>query len=156
MEQLIMGKKKMGGYYVRPANWCGIWEGSPNDAVLVSGNTVFESEKESECRQYIMNYKLIELVKENPELPIVPLTHYEVLGGDTGYWLGNIENVELKEYAINEWEEESPVIFKESGEDILVEAIAENKYDGREMDYKRAMEEADAMWKKAIIIRIGL
>ena len=33
--------------------------------------------------------KLIELVKENPDLPIIALVNGEVCGDDNGYWLGH-------------------------------------------------------------------
>ena len=32
--------------------------------------------------------KLVELVKEHPDLPIIALVHGEVCGDDNGYWLG--------------------------------------------------------------------
>jgi hypothetical protein len=39
------------------------------------------------------NKTLINLVKENPELPIIPVTYYEVVCDDCGYWAGEIEKV---------------------------------------------------------------
>lgn len=33
--------------------------------------------------------KLIELVKENSDLPIIAMVHGEVCGDDNGYWLGH-------------------------------------------------------------------
>ena len=33
--------------------------------------------------------KFIELVKENPNLPVIALVHGEVCGDDCGYWLGH-------------------------------------------------------------------
>lgn len=33
--------------------------------------------------------KLIKLVKENPNLPVIALVHGEVCGDDCGYWLGH-------------------------------------------------------------------
>lgn len=33
--------------------------------------------------------KLVELVKEYPDLPIIALVHGEVCGDDSGYWLGH-------------------------------------------------------------------
>lgn len=106
----------------------------------------------------MMNYRLLELVRENPSLPIVPMTYFEVCCGDSGYWLGKIESVEIKEYAVNEWNEDDAVLFKdeEGAEDKLIEAIAEYKYDGTEEDYNRAVKEAEKMWTKAIVVRIGL
>lgn len=44
---------------------------------------------------------MLELVKENPSLPIIPMTHYEVCGGDFGYWMGKVESVDIREYAVN-------------------------------------------------------
>lgn len=121
-------------------------------------NTLYESDNEYDCDTYIMNCKMLELVKENPELPIVPMIHYEVCGGNYGYWLGRIESVEVKEYAINEWNEDESILFRDDfgAEDKLIEAIAEYKYDGTKNDYIKAQKEAKEMWVKAIIIRIGL
>lgn len=159
MEQLIKGKTSLGKWYVRPITWTGIWKDTGNgEKVLVDGNTLYTSDNEYDCDCYMMNYKLLELVKENPQLPIVPMTNYEVIGGDSGYWLGCIETIEIREYAINEWNEDDAVLFKDEfgAEDKLIEAIAEYKYDGSEEDYECAEKEASEMWTKAIIIRIGI
>lgn len=159
MEQLIKGKTITGKWYVRPISWAGMWKNVDNkDNVLVSGNTLYESDNEYDCDCYMMNYKLLELVKENPELPIVPMTYYEVCGGDSGYWMGRIISVEIREYAINEWNEDEAVLFKDDfgAEDKLIEAIAEYKYDGTNEDYDKAEIEAKEMWTKAIIVRINL
>ena len=155
MEQLIKGKTINGKWYVRPILWAGGWDKNGN---LASGNTLYESDNEYDCDVYMMNYRLIELVRENPDLPIVPMTYYEVCGGDTGYWLGQVESVEIREYAINEWNEDDAVLFKDEfgDEDKLIESIAEYKYDGTEDDYDKAEKEAKDMWTKAIIVRIGL
>ena len=155
MEQLIKGKTVKGTWYVRPISWAGQWNKKQE---LVSGNTLYESDNEHDCECYMMNYKLLELVKENPSLPIVPMTHYEVCGGDSGYWMGEIQTVEIREYAINEWCIEEAVLFKDDigAEDRLIEAIAEYKYDGTEEDYNKAEIEAKEMWTKAIIIRISV
>ena len=43
----------------------------------------------------------LKLVKENPDLPIVPMVHYEVIGGDDySYWLGSFGKAVVGEYAI--------------------------------------------------------
>lgn len=155
MEQLIKGKTEKGNWYVRPATWAGEWNAKHE---LVFGNTLFESDSESDCNNYMMNYKLLTLVKENPSLPIVPMTHWEVCGGDSGYWLGNIKSVEIREYAINEWNEHDAVLFKdeEGAKDKLIEDIAEYKYGGTKEGYEKAKAQVKEMWTKAIIIKIGL
>ncbi len=33
--------------------------------------------------------ELLKLIEENPDLPIVPMVDAEVIGDDSGYWLGN-------------------------------------------------------------------
>lgn len=38
--------------------------------------------------------ELIQLSQENPELPIITATFYEVIGEDWGYWKGDIEKIE--------------------------------------------------------------
>lgn len=43
----------------------------------------------------------LKLVKESPDLPIVPMVHYEVIGGDDySYWLGSFGKAVIGEYAI--------------------------------------------------------
>lgn len=44
--------------------------------------------------------KLLQLIKENPELPIVPMVNYEVCSEDSGYWTGSIGDVNAEEYAV--------------------------------------------------------
>lgn len=39
------------------------------------------------------NEKLIELVKQNPDLPIITATYYEVVAEDWGYWVGEIQDI---------------------------------------------------------------
>ena len=153
--EMLKGKTVNDKWYVRPLSWEGIWR---KDGKLDTGNVLFSSENEEECDNFIMNHELLKLVEENPNLPIVTMTHYDVCGGDNGYWLGKMESVEVKEYAINEWSEDYGVVFKDSKEDIerLVEFVAEYKYKGTEEDCAKAEKDVNEMWKKAIVIRIGL
>ena len=44
--------------------------------------------------------KLIELKKENPELPIKIMVDYEVFGGDYGYWEGKIFKIDIDFYCV--------------------------------------------------------
>ncbi len=136
---LIKGKTAFGKWYVRPLNWAGVWKKENGENILVDGNTLFQSDNEKECDVFIMNYTLLKLVEENPSLPIVPMTHYEVVGGDSGYWMGKIESVEIKEYVVADWNGDESIIFKD---DLHPEG--------------KLGSEAKVMWTKAIVIRIGL
>lgn len=40
--------------------------------------------------------KLVELVKEYPDLPIIALVHGEVCGDDCGYWLGHCGSASIE------------------------------------------------------------
>ena len=43
--------------------------------------------------------ELLELIKENPDLPIVPMVGSEVVAGDDyGYWIGSWGTCEVTEY----------------------------------------------------------
>lgn len=57
MEELIYGKYALGGYYVRPVSWAGIWNGTE----LVSGNILYNGSTENDCIGFINSEKLREL-----------------------------------------------------------------------------------------------
>lgn len=42
--------------------------------------------------------KFLQLVKENPTLPIVPMVYYEVVGEDCGNWVGSFGSAYVGEY----------------------------------------------------------
>lgn len=44
--------------------------------------------------------KLLQLIKENPELPIVPMVNYKGCSEDCGYWTGKFGDVNVEEYAV--------------------------------------------------------
>lgn len=44
--------------------------------------------------------ELIQLIKENPTLPIVPMVNYEVCSEDHSYWTGKFGDCAVEEYAV--------------------------------------------------------
>jgi hypothetical protein len=48
--------------------------------------------------------ELLELVQENPELPVIFLTHWDVVQEDHGYWKGDIQNIEVIENFIEDYD----------------------------------------------------
>ena len=44
--------------------------------------------------------ELIELVKENPDLPIITMVHGEVCGDDNGYWFGHCSSASIEEVGL--------------------------------------------------------
>lgn len=103
--------------------------------------------------------KLLELVKQNPDLPIIPMVSYEICCGDYNYWMASFSTCCVDEYIIDEWYGDGCVRFKsDEEEDTIVEGIAEYKYgDCTDVDnWKRAEDYLKILWKKAIIVYIEL
>lgn len=124
--------------------------------------------------------KLIELIKENPELPVVPVVNEEVLGDDALYYLGSFglpyieeyalfndrffdDRDEFKDYYFGYHDDElcdkfnySPLIseyFVKNGHYTKKE-LDENKKHEADMD-KYLDEIADKYFKKAILVYIN-
>lgn len=122
--------------------------------------------------------KLKELIKENPDLPIVPMVYYQVVGEDYGNWVGEFSTCYVGEYALfyekfyddreefkedyyNYCEEEinekcsyDPTLelpIKPTG--ITQEQIKANKIASANVD-KFLKDKADEYFKKAIIVYI--
>jgi hypothetical protein len=102
---------------------------------------------------------LIQLITENPDLPVIPMVDTEVVCGDEyGYWMASFGDCTIREFAVDEWYGDGIIKYRDEpdAEDNLIEAIAEGKYDGTDEDYTKAKEEAEKLWTKAIIVKIEL
>lgn len=124
---------------------------------------------------------LLQLIKENPGLPVIPMVYYEVVDGDYNRWMGSIGDCYIGEYAIlneqyyedrDEFEEDyydynqekineqfnyNPCIHKI---DIDMGLITKKEYKLNETANKKIDEYletvADKYFKKAIIMNIDL
>ena len=101
--------------------------------------------------------ELLELIRTNPDLPVVPMVDAEIPGDDCGYWLGACLRARVDEYLISG--EYGQVLFK-SDDDVF--DTLEKYLDGDEYDRLPGTESEcrpiyDALpWIKAIIAYIGL
>ena len=69
---------------------------------------------------------LLQLIKENPDLTIIPMVYYEVVDGDYNRWMGSIGDCYVGEYAIlNERYYEDRDEFEEDYYDYNMEEINE-------------------------------
>lgn len=110
------------------------------------------TENERENRE-----ELFRLMRENPDLPVLPMVNTEVVGGDDyGRWLGSFGKARIREYLVDEWYGDGIVRYRDEDEEIVIEGIAEVKYDGSDAAYEKAKEEASRLWTKAIIVSIDL
>ena len=111
------------------------------------------SEKKKENRE-----KLLQLIRENPELPVVAMVDSEVVA-DTGYgrWTGAFGYVYIAEYVIGL----TRIHFREEDDLSAVEYAVRDVLDyGSREDIKTEKQELEAYrklpWIKAIIVNIDL
>lgn len=98
--------------------------------------------------------KLIELIKENPDLPIVPMVDAEICEEDWGRWMGSWGNSRVDEYLVTKEE----VVFKSDDDifDALEKFLFFKEYEELPEDEDECRKYYDALpWKKAIIININ-
>lgn len=107
--------------------------------------------------------RMINLIQENPELDIVPITNSSIQGNDPNYkyWAGKITDCELDEVMdTTPWECEPRLISRKCLHFFekfkVVSDIAEYKYGNRKASTVNKIidEEFDKMWKKIILIYI--
>ena len=108
---------------------------------------------------------LVELVSENPDLPIYAWVNGEVCADDGLYWLGKFRKAKVREYADVEsygWFEQT-IVFKDDPEDYVqylfdfLETEEEYKnFSNNELEdeCERIVEELD--YRKAIFVYIEL
>ena len=125
--------------------------------------------------------KFIQLVKENPELPIVPMVDSDVVCDDYGYWVGSFGRCSVGEYALFyeryfDDREDFKEFYYDYHDDELCErfgynpminqfTVAQNKYTDLDFEINSFNEKrlkeyldkvADEYFTKAIIVYIGL
>lgn len=80
----------------------------------------------------------LELIKENPELPIMPLVNYEVAAGDEcKYWVGSWGESKIDKYC-NYGER---VLFLSAGIDELFEQIHGDTIEDASPEYRKKLVE---------------
>lgn len=84
-----------------------------------------------------MNKELIDLIINNPDLPIFAWVNGEVCEDDCGYWLGKFTRGSIREYAkINftygYWD--TDWVFKDEPEDLIEYLIESEEYQDLDMD----------------------
>ena len=102
--------------------------------------------------------ELLKLIRENPDLPVVPMVDSEVVADDGGYWLGAWGHCEVTEYYLGE----ERIHFKDDDEEDVLNDLVGCRYgydkDGRDI-YELSDEEWDKLynsveWTKCIVVYI--
>lgn len=103
-----------------------------------------------------MSKEFIELVKDNPDLPIFAWVDCEVVQGDSMRWSGQFGNAEVLEYANVEpyGYNDTPIVFKNDTEDYLQHLIDNDLENKTEEELETEIEALD--YKKAIFVNVDL
>lgn len=98
--------------------------------------------------------KAFRLIKENPELPIIPMVHYEVVADDDAlYWAGSWGDAKVDECTFDD----ERMYYLSDGIDELFDRFFGDKLgdNGLDPEYRKRMVEGMG-WTKAIFIKIEL
>ncbi len=108
------------------------------------------TEKEKKNRD-----KLFRLMRENPDLPVVPMVDYEIVQDGFGRWLGAWGSANIDEYLIAD----EQVYFKSYDDvmDVLARFLNDEDYEALPDSKTECREFYEALpWIKAIIVNINL
>lgn len=98
--------------------------------------------------------KLIKLIQENPDLPVIPMVDYEIVADDDYQrWMGSIGDSKIGDFCI--WNDK---IYTDK-QNLVEDLIDEKYFFSEETDdeiLKSAQKEADKIMFKAIILNIDL
>lgn len=110
------------------------------------------NEKERENRE-----GLFKLIKENPDLPIVPMVDGEIPGDDCGYWQGAWGNAHIDEYLLAYNRER--ILFKSDDDvfDVLEHYLTDEEFEALPETEEECRPIYNALpWIKAIVVYITL
>lgn len=101
--------------------------------------------------------ELLKLIKENPELEIVPMVDSEIGGDDYSYYMAGWGTAEIDEYHCSD----ERIYFKEQDFEELVDKFIDNNYeeynDLTDEELEKLAEEKinNLEWVKAIVVHIN-
>lgn len=101
--------------------------------------------------------ELLKLIKENPDLKIVPMVDSEICGDDYGYYSGDWGIAELDEYHCSD----GRIYFKEQDFEELVDDFIQNSYEeykdltDEELEKLAERQVNNKPWIKAIVVNIN-
>lgn len=100
---------------------------------------------------------LLQIIRENPELPVIPMVGTEVVADDTyGHWMASFGSVAVDEYLLAKNGYDS-ILFKSDDDvfDTLEKMLPEEELDKLPDSEAECRPFYDALpWKKAIIVYI--
>lgn len=111
--------------------------------------------KEASEREKKNREELFRLMKENPDLPVVPMVDADIVADDCGYWMGSWGSSRIQEYMLGE----EQVYFREDDDPSEIEKVISHEVG---MDEWEAMTDKQAEqtykempWIRAIVVYIN-
>ncbi len=103
--------------------------------------------------------KLLALMKEHPDLPVVPMVGSDIVADDSyGYWLASWGQCKLDRYWVGE---ESVHFYDENDEDEICQTLNDRNYNGvhwidayDQTDEENLVEYKALPWTEAIVVYI--
>ena len=108
------------------------------------------TEREKQNRE-----ELFRLMRENPDLPVVPMVDGEICGDDSGYWCGTWGHASVDEYLM--CEKYDYMAFKSWDDvfDTLEKYLTDEEFEKLPESESECRAHYDALpWTKAIIVYI--
>lgn len=109
-------------------------------------------------RRATMNKKikqLVNLMEENPNIPVIPMIDSEVVRSDDfAYWQGSFGDSAVKEFTFFEMYGDYPEMVYKDDTDGIKEYLLENDCCSTDAEAEKIIEELE--WKRAIIVDIVL
>lgn len=102
---------------------------------------------------------LLELIKENPELPIVPMVDAEIVEDGYGRWSGTWGIAEVDRYVVTDNGWETRIIFESDGDvlEALEKYLTNDEFEKLPDDEAEWQKVYDSLpWIKAIIVNIDV
>ncbi len=102
--------------------------------------------------------EFLQLVKDNPDLPIVPFVDGEICPDYCGRWMGSFGGARIDEYLFPRYPD-NPVLFKSDDDvfDVLEKHLTDAEFEALPADEETCRAVYDGLpWKKAIIVYIDL
>lgn len=99
--------------------------------------------------------ELFRLMRENPDLPVVPMVDGEICGDDSGYWCGAWGHASVDEYLT--CERFNHIVFKSDDDvfDVLENVLSDKEFDALPQTEAECRPYFEALpWTKAIIVYI--
>lgn len=110
---------------------------------------------------------LLSLIKENPDLPVVPMVNYDVVEDGYGRWMGSVGDCFVGEYACyrdrfyDERKEFEEAYYYDNDEELCKMFNYHPQLDGVSVEVEKTLDEylhtvSDKYFNKAIIVNIDL